>query len=343
MKTVNDIMNYVLARRPLMHILYWLAVYGFLTIYSLGFGRPVKVSFFVILIDLPIQIIATYFLLYLQLPLLLKRRYILFIVYTLLLSYVFYLGVHFNNDYGIGTYLISWHKPHTVSEILLSGEFIMRNLVDIYIVVLITAIIKYIKNFLDSRGRIEILEAELADVQYQSLLGKIDPQLILDSLDRIILKSEEDSKELPQIIANLSEVLDGVLYKTRNEHHSLRLEIEQVKLYVHLFSQVYPEHQLGTFDLMISAPTTEVAVMSLKRPVALLFNQLKEVWSTTRFDVLVIDDAGLIIQLYVHGPLYSDQILADLKASLVYHFAGTVQYDILEEGDDLIIKMTVAK
>ena len=134
-----SVITTILNSRLQSHILYWIGVFCFLCLYGLGHHQPLKVSFYVILVDFPVQILATYSFLYYQLPILLKGSRFKFFSISVLLAYVFYLLVHFNHDFGIGTNLISWHKPHKVWEIFAGYDVLFRNLVDIYIVVFASA------------------------------------------------------------------------------------------------------------------------------------------------------------------------------------------------------------
>ena len=114
---------------------------------------------------------AYYLLVGVQLPLLFDQKILKFVIVTAAASYLFYLGTHINHDFGIGRKLISWHKPHTLAEIIGSGEFYFRNTVDVYLVVFTTAIIKFLKDTLESSSKIELLNKEMSQVQYNTIIS----------------------------------------------------------------------------------------------------------------------------------------------------------------------------
>ncbi len=346
METLTTYLNYLLTHRRLAHVLYWIAAFVFMALYGLGYGQPLLVSFFVIMVDFPVQIIATYLFLYVQLPWLFKKRYFLFAISILGFTYILNLAAHFNYDFGIGTKLISWHKPHTVVEILKSGEFLFRNTVDIYIVVFITAIIKYVKDYWASKSRIEQLETEVAQVQYNSVVGQIQPHLILDTLDTIIKKSSNKSADTPQVIANLSEVLDGVLYKTRSTHHTVTAEITQLENYLQLLSQVYPAVQQEPLEKVVAPSISKIRVLSLQKVVSYIHSEVRKQLPsiTTKWQTLIIQEQyeqkdSLILQITISHPKDQRPTFDQLDEVINTHFDEETKYDILDETDETIIKV----
>ena len=314
MEPLVTYLNYLLTHRRLSHVLYWIGALVFMAVYGLGYGQPLLVSFYVIMVDFPVQIAATYLFLYVQLPWLFKKRYVLFAITFIVFAFLLYLVVHFNYDFGIGTYLISWHKPHTAQEILTSGEFFFRNTVDIYIVVFITAIIKYVKDYWASKSRIEQLQTEVAQVQYNSVVGQIQPHLILDTLDRIIEKSSNKSKDTPQVIANLSDVLDGVLYKTRTTHHTVSAEIAQLESYLQLLSQVYPEVKQEILEKVLTASTNKIRVLCLQKVVAYIHDEVKKQLTNAHWHILIIQEEGhLITQITISESEDRPKSIKELK------------------------------
>ncbi len=346
METLTTYLNYLLTHRRLAHVLYWIAAFVFMALYGLGYGQPLTVSFFVIMVDFPVQILATYLFLYVQLPWLFEKSYVLFTLSVFAFGYLLYLAVHFNYDFGIGTYLISWHKPHTVAEILTSGEFLFRNIVDIYIVVFITAIIKYVKDYWASKSRIEQLETEVAQVQYNSVVGQIQPQLILDSLDVIIEKSGNKSPDAPQVIAHLSDVLDGVLYKTTTTHHTITAEITQLESYLQLLAQVYPAVQQEPLETAVAPSISKIRVLSLQKVVSYIHNEVRKQLPsiTTKWQTLIIQEEyeqkdSLILQITISHPKDQRLTFDQLSEVINTHFDEETKYDILDETEETIIKV----
>lgn len=321
-------------------MIYWIGVFVYFCLYGLGHSQPLLVSFFVIMVDFPFQILATYAFLYFQLPLLFKRKYLEFSISLLALGYLFYLGVHFNHDFGIGTNLISWHKPHTVSEILTSGEFLFRQTVDIYIVVFTTAIIKFVKDHWASQGRIEQLQAEVARVEYNSVVAGVDSALVLDTLDKIISSNDHNNRHTSEMIAALSHVLDGVLYKTRSSTIKIEEEIDQLESYLQLVSQVYPDIQMRNYEREVTDIGRLAPVLSLHKVMSFLYAEIKKQVRKATLDILLFErDECLYFQITVSE--FGDRTLdlRGLEELFKTHFEDDVKHHILEEKDQIVIKI----
>ena len=343
MSVANKYVDYVLSHRVLLHVLYWMCVFVYFCLYGLGINQPFLVSFYLILVDFPVQIIATYVFIYFQLPLLYDKKYFSFFISVISLGYLFYIVVHFNYDYGIGTRLISWHKPHSVIDILISGEFLFINSVEIYVVVFITAIIKFVKDRLSFNTRLEQLEAEVARVEYHSVLGMIEPRLMLDSLDKIIYESEQKSKEAPKIIADMSEVLDGVLYKTRVKEHAIIDEIAQLESYLSLVAQVYPKVRKKSYEKELISGIDHIPVLCLQKVMSFLYHSLNTRTKDADLDILLIETKSELLYQISVGHEGDDRIdLNGLDDIIVAHYKERALYIIIEEREETIVKITVS-
>lgn len=340
MAAFQTIINYIKQRRTLAHLLYWIGVILYIIVYSFGYNQPVGISFYIILVFLPVQILASYTFLYYQIPLLFKKKYLSFFFTFLPLAYLFYLIVHFNYDFGVGTRLISWHKPHTVSEIFTSLEDFFRLSIDIYIVVFVTAIIKFVKDYWASKSRMELLHAEVAQVQYNSLVAKIEPQLVLDTLDLIIDSSEKESKNTPEIIASMSEVLDGVLYKSRTGIHSIKKEVDHLEQYLNLLSKVYPSIKQASFEKVLHDGQKNIKALGLQKVIAYLFKSAKTQLSGAIWETLIMEQKDqLIVQISISELNKRNLELPELNTIINTHFEEDFNYDILENEDEYVVKL----
>lgn len=228
----EHIMEFIFSRRPLTHVLYWLVFFGFSCLYGIGQQEPFLVSVFLELIYLPVQIIASYVFIYCQLPLVHKKKYLLFLLSLILSGYIFYVLVHVNFDYGFGTYLITGHQTHSVLNILTDGTYILRYLADIYMVVFLTAGIKLSKDQIENRRLLESIESEKLKSEYNLLQSKIQPDFVLKALKCIQQSSITDIESTPNIISNLSDVLDYNLYQSQKAEISLEEEIKACYTYI---------------------------------------------------------------------------------------------------------------
>ena len=291
-----NLLSYILNHRILLHVLYWIGVFVFFCLYGLGHNQPLKVSFFVISVDFPVQILASYSFVYYQLPLLMKKKYFSFTIATILLAYIFYLLVHFNHDYGIGTNLISWHTQHEIWEIFAGADVLFRNLVDIYIVVFVTGAIKFVKAHMDSRHSIEQLQIELAQVNYNTLKSQMNTEFVLSTLQLIIDQSKMKSTHTSDTIAQLSSILDDTLYQSKSEFRPLLKEVEQVKAYLEISGRIIPTLEIRSFDYSNISGTLPIKSRILIQLCELIIDQLATIQDgKTLIDIVLLQENGYCI------------------------------------------------
>lgn len=295
-KTINAILN----NRPASHILYWIATVIISIIYGLGYGEPLALAIIFEKIALPTQLLATYLFIYIQLPLLYRKKYFIFFLSFLLSSYLFHILMHVSNDLWFGAEVISYHSNHNLEEILKSGEYYLTYSVDIYLVVFITAGIKLIKDNLQNKKKFEILEAEKAKKEYQYLQSRIQPQFLLNTLQLIENQSMSNNNLAAQSIADLSEVLDYSLYKSEKSEIALDEECRQLKL----FSKLYSAHSKTIFKIQSNQSNLSIEIMI--KPMRLIkllestLNYIEELNNSTKSVILETTSIEEKILLDIH-------------------------------------------
>lgn len=246
---LSHIIDWVLDRRILTHILFWISTILVSLLYGMGINQPIMVSLILKGIVLPIQIIASYVFIYKQLPLLYNKQYWRFSISFLLLSYLYQLLVHINNDFGLGTRLISYHKPHDLYSIFTNLDYFILLSIDVYLIVFVVSAIKIIKDNLQSQSERAILETEKAKTEFSLLQSKIQPEYLLNALQLIEEESMQKSDNSPLLIEKLADVLDYSLYQSRKEAVPIQQEIKTLENYV----QVYAESKKIDLILDISS------------------------------------------------------------------------------------------
>ena len=341
MESITRYIDCLLQQRLVLHVVYWACVFIFFLIYGLGHGQPVLVSCYVFLVDFPFQIMAYYLFVGYQLPLLYNKRYLKFGIILVIASYIFYLGSHLNHDFGIGRKLISWHKPHTISEILTSGEFYFRNCVNIYIVAFSTAIIKFLKDALESRSKIELLNKEMAQVQYTTIVSAIDTELVIDTLDTIIDKADSKLNDLPRTIAGLSSVLDDILHKAPADHFNLTDEIALINNFVDLHNIVYETHQVSRVDHLVRESSKPYRARTFQKPLSSLLKKLRSQLKSSLIELILIEeDDSLVLQLSIESPENINVARDSLLTDLADICGDKLEHELLNEDNQLIIKLS---
>ena len=251
----NNIIDYILTHRVVAHVLYWLALFFGALVYGQGMGEMWVVSVIFELIHLPFQIVATYVFIYWQLPLLYKKKYWVFGLLFLFIAYIFVGFIHINNDYGIGTMLSSWHKPHNLIEILTLPTFYLRYFVDLYVVVFITTIVKLIKDHFESRSLLEHLKTEKTKSEYVLLQRQVQPQFLLRSVGMIRDLSVSSPEKVPDLISSLADLLSYNLYQSKDKRVSIDHAFEKMKTYAVLYANGVGN--LSKVDTQIAVTTPE--------------------------------------------------------------------------------------
>ena len=314
----SKILDQILNNRPVSHILYWIATVVISISYGIGYGEPIELAIILEKIALPIQIIATYIFIYIQLPLLYRKKYWVFFISFLIFSYIFHILMHVSNDLWFGKDVISYHTNHTFEQILQSGEYYLTYSVDIYLVVFITAGIKLIKDNLENKKKFEILEAEKAKKEYQYLQSRIQPEFLLNTLQLIENQSTTNNTLAAESIADLSEVLDYSLYKSDKSEISVSAEFRQMKLLAKLlvFNLETIENIHTTESNLLD--TIKVKPMSLTKIIEsslVYINQINTDKKTLTFETTAIE-GSILFDMLITG-ISTDEInISKLKIEI---------------------------
>ncbi len=225
------------AKFVLLHFLFWIAVWFFFVyFFSYNSDNTAYVTWFSSFL-LPVTMIITYFVVYFLIPqYLLTKKYLLFALYS------FYTLV-------FSTYLV-------VLTILLSFVFLSnlkfvnmppmsRNfafvLILVYLVVGVVSFISLLNHNFNAVSRNRELENKILDTQLQMkeqelqyLKKQIHPHFLFNTLNTIYGFALKQSKQTPEIILKLSNLLDYILYQVNKPRVSLKEEILHVKEYIEL-------------------------------------------------------------------------------------------------------------
>lgn len=250
----NELQN----NRLLQHIIFWVSI--FIINIPGNFGELVENGdpLYVILIMqacifIP-QIMASYFLAYYLIPILLfRRKYLdsifIFIVGTYLFSVLGrILIVH------VGEELVRARpfEQESIFEILTDLEKLAFHYVPwIYSTSFMFLFVKFFVDFKRSKEKEILLSKERLDVELKTLKAQLNPHFLFNTLNNIYSLSLDNSPKTPIAIGKLSDILDHVLYKCNSQFVSLSSEIELLKNYIELEKLRYDERLEITFDTQI--------------------------------------------------------------------------------------------
>lgn len=244
--------------RLLQHILFWISIF----IINVPRNSEVFVEngdplYAILILDFCIfipQIMASYFLAYYLIPILLfKKKYVdsvlLFIVATYFFSVLGrILVVH------VGEELVR-AKPfpqESIFEILTDLEKLTFHYAPwIYSTSFMFLFVKYFVDFKRSKEKEILLSKERLDVELKTLKSQLHPHFLFNTLNNIYSLSLDNSPKTPVAIGKLSDILDHVLYKCNSQFVTLSSEIELLKNYIELEKLRYDERLVVTFDTQI--------------------------------------------------------------------------------------------
>ncbi|MFC2089419.1 sensor histidine kinase [Bacteroidota bacterium] len=220
-----------------LHLLFWIGVW-FLFYYFLSYNSNDKeyVTWFSSLL-LPLTMVITYFAVYFLLPkYLLSGKYgqfFLYTFYTLLASSYFIVLI----IYGILIFVKKWDASN-IPPMIKNFFFI---LILVYLIVGILSFIRILNHNSRTARKNEELQNKILNTQLQIkeqelkyLKMQIHPHFLFNTLNTIYGFAIKQSKDTPDLILKLSNLLDYILYQVNKPKVPLKEEVLHIKEYIEL-------------------------------------------------------------------------------------------------------------
>ena len=239
----KNLIDWIVQNRFVSHFIFWFLLFISLPILAvLNDGSIRKTVIFSNLTYLPAQLLASYFLIYYQVPkLLFKKKYILFVVSFLISAYIFsaisevFYGYLFDvfNPNGI-------RKEKNLVEILTSPFYLaVAHFPRVYVVVFLMFIVKAFKDRFEERHLLEVLQKEKANTELKFLKAQTNPHFLFNTLNNLYSLTLEKSEKAPEVVLKLSDMLDYMLYQCKDPVVPLKKEIDLIQDYIDLESLRY--------------------------------------------------------------------------------------------------------
>lgn len=265
MNRFQPYIQWLLERRVLLHVLAWLGfVLGWL-IYASLWGN----NFYELVVNklcyLPPQIIATYLLLYYQLPQqIYKGKYIAFILLLVV-------NMYFN------TALARWIKIYVYEPIMnqnLAQDSIWSILTEVYpllgqyllwvaIPSALAVILKLLKTHFAEMGRYEQLQKEKAAAELNFLQAQLHPHFLFNTLNNLYTLSLQKSAMTPRLVWKLSEIVDYMFEECKADQVPIQKEIQLLQNYIDLELLRYGDRLALSFEHEVDEPDTSIAPLVL--------------------------------------------------------------------------------
>ena len=228
-----------------MHLVFWLGVLVFYTLYFGGADEGYEASLLFVGFLLPITMATTYFVLYFLIPryLLTKRigYFALYCCYTLIGSVYLELLVVFWLLIAIAEFKIVALNPaiYNVLDIVV-GMYLV-----VFAAVAFNALKRwYVAQTINAKLANAKLEAELKlkEAELELLKAQIHPHFLFNTLNNLYGLTLEKSEMAPDVVLHIADMLDYMLYRGAGSRALLRDEVQYIRDYLALEQLRYDDH-----------------------------------------------------------------------------------------------------
>lgn len=219
-------------RRIVNHLLLWVALYLFNTIY-IGFIIDNFVySFFDFSVKLPFLLAICYFNIYFLLPrYFIPRKYFHYGVFLffLLLSLTVALQIILN-----AMVYVDYCPRQYVPDALFSPANTLEKMFSLSTIVVFTTGLKLSKDWFTNQQTIAQVETQNLKTELNYLKMQIRPHFYFNTLNNLYALTLKKSDMAPEVVLKLSAMMSYILYESEGDKISLKKEIEHIQNYIGL-------------------------------------------------------------------------------------------------------------
>lgn len=261
----RNLVDWVIQNRVVSHIVFWFLLFIILPILAALNDGSIEKTLSSSLSFLPSQLMASYFLVYYQVPkLLAKKKYLRFICSFLISVYVFsvlakFIGGHFSefflgNNYHGEDFLEILTRPFNLAVVYFP---------QVYVVVFLMFMVKVFKDRFEERHQLEVLQKEKANTELKFLKAQTNPHFLFNTLNNLYALTLERSIKAPDVVLKLSGMLDYMLYQCKDPEVPVKKEIALIQDYLDLESLRYGDKLALDFTYHLHDPNVMIAPLIL--------------------------------------------------------------------------------
>lgn len=265
MKSNVNLVDNIIQNRFVSHLFFWSAFVLFSTILTtLNSGSFVN-NLINYLSLLPVQMIAAYTMIYYQVPLIIsKRKYFYFSISFLLSAYIFSALARLVVIYIAEPFIRVNFEQEPFLEVVSDVYYLFAVYFPVvYVIVFLMLAMKTIKERLEEKAHIQLLQKEKATNELKFLKAQIHPHFLFNTLNNLYALTLAKSDVAPKVVVKLSEMLDYILYQCNEPSIEIEKEINLLQGYIDLEMLRYNEHFEMTFDHEIISPNARIAPLIL--------------------------------------------------------------------------------
>ncbi|MDW3652059.1 MAG: sensor histidine kinase [Bacteroidia bacterium] len=265
MKQEVSLIDRILQNRLLSHALFWLGVLLIAPIYSEPTGDKVLYSYVYRAIGIPTKMLATYFLVYFQIPRYLQKgKYIQFILSFLLSLYVFTVLYRINNVYIAEPLGGETIYQESILEIMSNYSITIGNyLIPTYFFSFVFLFVKMVKNRAEEKQQLDQLQKEKAISELNFLKSQIHPHFLFNTLNNLYALTLDKSDKAPEVVEKLSGMLDFMLYKGTQDKVSIQQEIDLIQNFIDLETLRYGNRLRLSFKKEVESEHAKISPLML--------------------------------------------------------------------------------
>lgn len=252
--------NKLTALKVALHLGYWLFIVGFFGLFWGSANNNYGVTFTTELILLPGKILATYIYVYLTIPyLLLKRRYIIFVLSSLLNLTI----IAILQRLLVCTFLIPLNSVFDPSLPFFDIYQIMHLVVDVNTITVIPIGAKLAQVWYKNVMAAKELERAKLEAELNFLKNQVQPHFLFNTLNNLygLIVTKSDKAEV--LLLKLSDLLRYMLYQTNSNSTPLESEITHLKDYIEIEQLRYGDKVEVCFNVYGNVEGKEIAPLIL--------------------------------------------------------------------------------
>jgi two-component system, LytTR family, sensor kinase len=245
----------------LLHLMFWVIYVVFFGLLYGSYIDDYYNAFMVELVELPFKMGLVYFNMYYLMPkFLLKKRYLEFGVYLLLLTG----AIAGLMQYVLLPFLI--HPvfcPTTCTLDNLTLYRFIKNIVNINYLVVISATVVLLRNWYQHQQSTRTLSQDKLEAELKFLKGQIHPHFLFNTLNSLYSLTLKKSDNAPEMVLKLSGLMDYMLYDANAAKVPLEKELNYIHNYIDLEKMRYGSRVDISFTETGTIAGTNIAPMML--------------------------------------------------------------------------------
>jgi two-component system, LytTR family, sensor kinase len=209
----------------ILYVLYHTFLFGYM---RQDFLHPLKYELY----DLPVKILASYFVAYLLIPrFLFKRKIWTFAVFLALsLLTASFLQRLFHSQI-IGRFI----EPEQVYFTMYpTTALVFKTVISIYPIVVVVALIKIVKHWYEQDRKHQDMYKEKIEAELSYLKSQIHPHFLFNTLNSLYALTLKKSDQASKVVLKLSQLLHYLLYDSNKQTVPLEKELELIENYISL-------------------------------------------------------------------------------------------------------------